>query len=276
MNTISRPSLPPIRLCSLPALLLMLSLVPPLVGCATAPRTAPRTANDLVMGVEKSHRADLWRAWPAFESEITVHFGGREMLNGKVLFDTPVGRSRLELADGTTAVYDGNEAWVAPADAEFPMARFHLLTWPYFVAVPAKLRDPGAHVMLQGRTTVHGHAQDTARLTFEAGVGDAPDDWYLLYVNAETRVLEAMAYIVTYGRPVDEAEKEPHAITYHDFQRVDGVPIPMRWRFHDWSAADGIHGDPLGEVTLRNPRFVSPAPDAFAKPSGAVPAPLPE
>lgn len=219
--------------------------------------------------IENAFGADAWRSKEAVETGIQVSFGGNELIDGKMLFTPDTGRSRLELADGTVAVFDGRQAWVSPADAELSGARFHLLTWPYFLAVPAKLRDPGARLEELAPKRLGEADYDAARLTFGPGVGDAPDDWYVLYRKPDTGRLAAMAYIVTYGNTLEKAEAEPHAITYEELREVGGVEIPHRWRFWLWSEGKGIHGDPIGEVKLSDVRFVTPAADAFDKPEDA-------
>lgn len=193
-----------------------------------------------------------------------------------MLFTPEVGEARLDLADGTVAVFDGERAWVSPAGAEFPQARFHLLTWPYFLAAPFKLRDPGAHLEDLGTRPLDGAEHPAARLTFDPGVGDSPDDWYVVYRDPSSDRLAAMAYVVTYGgRSAEEAGAEPHAITYHDLQQVDGATLPTTWRMWHWSEEEGVHGDPIGEVVLTDLAFVTPPGDAFERPADAQEDPLP-
>ena len=107
-------------------------------------------------------------------------------------------------------------------------------------------------------------------------MGDAPDDWYLLYRDPGDATLRAMAYIVTYGKSKEEAGKEPHAIRYDSYVDVDGVKLSDKWSFWNWSEEEGIHGDKIGEAILSNFAFVEPGPDAFTKPAGAMAAPFPE
>jgi hypothetical protein len=102
---------------------------------------------------------------------------------------------------------------VAPASAKLERARFHLLTWPYFAALPMKLADPGAHLQLLGERSLRGKVYQAVRLTFDPGVGDTPEDWYVLYRDPSSGRLAAAAYIVTYGKSATAASKEPHAIT---------------------------------------------------------------
>jgi hypothetical protein len=46
----------------------------------------------------------------------------------------------------------------------------------------------------------------TEKLTFKSGTGDAPDDWYVVYADKKTNLLET-AYIVTLKAGKEEAEK---------------------------------------------------------------------
>lgn len=246
-------------------------------GQAARPSVPPFAA-----AVEQAHGGSAWRAHGAVAADVALAFGGNPIFDGTMTITPDGARSRLErAADGAVLIFDGTAAWVSPADAEWPMARFHALTWPYFLAAPFKLADPGTHLEPLGERDLFGTPHDTARLTFDAGVGDSPDDWYVLYRDPANDRLAAMAYIVTYGTTAEEAGKEPHAIVYEAFVDVDGALVPTRWRFLEWSEEQGVHGDPLGQLELSNPRFVEPEPGAFTAPEGAreeglPPAPEPE
>ncbi len=241
----------------------------------------PATAGDHAPGpryassIGEAHGLETWQDKAALEARITVDFGGQRVVSGTLLTETSMGRVRLTLDDGSVVVYNHGDAWTSPADSAFEGARFHILTWPYFLAAPMKLVDPGTHVETLGSLPLaEGEPLAAARLTFENGVGDSPDDWYILYRDAHDR-LAGMAYIVTFGKSTEEAEKEPHAITYHDFVTVDGVTLSKRWQFWNWTREKGIHGDPIGEVHLSDPRFVTLDPAAFTRPEGARPEPAP-
>lgn len=226
--------------------------------------------------IETAHGKEAWERAEAVSAHLSLSMGGEEVLAGRMLFTPQVGRSRLELADGTVAIFDGERAWVSPAGAELPQARFHLLTWPYFLAAPFKLRDLGTHLEDLGTRTHDGVEHPAARLTFDPGVGDSPDDWYVVYRHPATGRLAALAYVVTYGgRSAEEAAADPHALTYHDFRPVDGTTLATTWRLWSWSEEQGVHGDPLGEVTLTDLAFVTPPPDAFERPADAAEDPLP-
>ena len=219
-----------------------------------------------------------------FHGKITVSFGPNKMLDGAELWFRPSGAVvRLE-AGGATAVADGKTAWVSPADAKMAKPRFQLYTWPYFAMVPFKLDDSGVNLAPMPPAPMSGDkgkAMARAKMTFAAGTGDAPDDWYVLYVDGQNR-LKAMAYIVTYGTDTAEAEKEPHAIVYDDFRdvpgpdgRPTGVTVPTRWSFRHWSIDAGVGEQEIGSATLSGLELVAPPAGAFDVPPGAreVPAP---
>ena len=232
-------------------------------------------AAEFAVPIEEAHGIDAWRSKSAVSAEIRVTFGGNLMIDGTLLMDPSGGHVRMELEGGTVLGYDDGDAWVAPAEAEIQGARFHVLTWPYFLAAPMKLRDPGSRLEDLGKRPFRdGRERPAAKLTFGDGVGDTPDDWYVVYRDDQNRLV-SMAYIVTFGKSVEEAEEEPHAISYSEFKEIDGVVISHRWQFWNWNEADGIVGDAIGEATLENVSFVEPAADAFTRPADARSAELP-
>ena len=222
---------------------------------------------DYAAAVASAQGADKMPAGKVIRAGITVEFGGKTPVDGTLTFTPGGGKSRLEQRDGTVAVFDGRHAWVA--GGKLPRARFNLRTWPYFALAPFKLGDPGATLKPQGMKGLDGKQYFVARMTFDAGTGDSPDDWYLLYREQDTGRLKAMVYVVTYGGK-NPADVQPHAIVYSDFKTVDGVTFATTWTFRNWSAETGLYGDPVGHATLKDLAFVDPPPGAFDKPAGAT------
>ena len=202
---------------------------------------------------------------------------------------------RIEV-DGATAVADAGKTYVSPPDAKLPRPRFQLYTWPYFAMAPFKLDDAGVKLSpMEPATTENPYDGPYARakMTFAAGTGDAPDDWYVLYVDTEKHdvpyrgstpphVLKAMAYIVTYGKTLEQAEAEPHAIVYGEFIDVpgpDGEPTGVRlstsWSFRNWSPDKGME-DAVGSATITGLELIAPPPGAFDKPADAREVAAPE
>lgn len=264
MNNGNSPNGKPVQIaCSLLGTLLILFAFA--TGCNSQP-SEERFAEP----IEKSHGLDAWRSHRAFQTGISVEFGGSKIFDeAMMMFTTDGGKVRMETKDGVALVFDGKDAWVSPASADFPQARFHLLTWPYFLAVPFKLSDPGVNLSGLGEKELNGKPHAAAKMTFDPGTGDSPDDWYVVYRNPETERLSAMAYIVTYGTSLEKAEREPHAIVYDDFVDVEGATVPTTWMFYNWNETQGVNGEPIGKVKLSQPHFITPPADAFNKPADA-------
>ena len=232
-------------------------------------------AADRIQAIEKAHAVDTYERQAVVKADMVVDFGPMH-LEGTMWFTPSTSKIRMELDGGQTIVYDGQTAWLSPKDAQVPgpPPRFHALTWPYFVAAPYKLDDPGTRHASTKKHIVR-NAKDRRRgtkITFDAGVGDTPEDWYIAFADPKNDRLTALAYIVTYGTALEEASKTPSIILYDDFVDVDGVPFATTWTFHFWNPASGIEGEPKGSAKISNIAFVDAPADAFVKPAGAVEA----
>lgn len=246
-----------------------------LLAAAFVVATSPAPAQ-WVDAIEAAHDKAAYTSHGALAGDLTLEFGGNTLADGSLLMDTPGGKVRLTLDDGTVLVFDGATAWQAPADSQFQGGRFHVLTWSYFLAAPMKLSDDGTHVEPLGELPfLDGESLEAARLSFGDGVGDSPDDWYVLYRDSDTHRLAGMAYIATFGKSLEKAEDAPHAIVYGGWRQVDGVWLSTDWTFYNWSRAEGVSGEPIGHVTLENLRFVDYDADDFQAPEGAQELPAP-
>lgn len=234
-----------------------------------------RASSESVVLIEAAQKAEAWREQEALKTDLYLEFGGKERLHGSLYMDLRDSRCRIELKDGSVAVFDGQDAWVQAEGDQFKRARFDLLTWSYFLAAPIKLTDPGAQLSDEVERPLDSLQQcPTTRLTFQSDVGDSPDDWYLIYRDPTTNYLKAMAYIVTYGKSVESANSEPHAITYEDVKPLDGIPLARTWKFWMWEEEIGL-GRQLGNATISNPAFVKRESIDFSRPAKAVLAPPP-
>lgn len=232
--------------------------------------------NSFVGLIEKAHKKDDWYAKNALQFDMDLTFNGNQVLEGKVTMRPHAGLSRVELKDGTLLIFDGKEAYL-PDTSNYPaaQARFHLLTWPYFLAAPYKFKDPGAKVDTMGAHPLFDTQMPAAKMVFTEAVGDTPDDWYVLYRNPENDRLRGMAYIVTFGTTVEDASAEPHLIAYEDYQDIEGIPVPFTWTFWNWSQEEG-EKDQIGEVKISNFSFVEVEDEVFQTPENFKMAELPK
>jgi hypothetical protein len=137
--------------------------------------------------------------------------------------------------------WNGEIAWMAPDSIERPNPHFWATTGYYFEQIPFVLADPGLTYERLPDDTLDGTAYELVKAGYEEGVGYSDDDTYTLYVNAETGIVDAIRYTVTYGRDVpDDAEMSETLFYYEDYITVDGLTVPTHFRGYRY--ADGERG----------------------------------
>ncbi len=209
---------------------------------------------EVVQPILAAHKASIVDRFEEVRFDIHLRFRGKERLRGSYRARTnSTGVVLTRQEDSATVAYADEDVFLWPPDAEWPRARFDVLTWHYFFWVPYKLTDDGVNVAEEQLDFSGSGPESIIRLTFGEGIGDAPDDWYLIRRDSTTGLIDAVAYIVTYSKSTEEAEADPHAILYSDYRDVQGIPIAHRWTFHYWG--NGI-GEQLGEATISNVEFV--------------------
>lgn len=220
-------------------------------------------------GIENAHNKTDWNNKRAVSFDIALSFNGAERLNGKVTTLTNSSKIRIDKKGGSQLIYDGKEVYLCPANAESKGARFDMFTWQYFFSIPFKLTDPGTKWESMETVNLNGNPYDVGKLSFENNVGDAPDDWYVVYQERKSGLLHAAAYIVTFGTAQEKAEENPHAIVYSDYKVVDGIPVATKWSFHNWSKTAGF-GDKIGEATISNVVFFEAEDALFEEPKNSL------
>ncbi|MFK7970412.1 MAG: hypothetical protein AB8F95_08600 [Bacteroidia bacterium] len=256
-------------------ILLILSLI--LFSCQNPPKeteskkaeeTAPLQKNislaqAFTAPISKAHGLEAFQQEEAIAFDIQLFFRGKKRFAGTIISSTSSDRIRMEREDGAALIYDGEKVWLTPDTASWKSARFDIFTWQYFALAPFKLQDPGTYWQELRRLPLFPNTNlQTAKLTFSEDTGDAPDDWYVAYQDSMSR-LAGLAYIVTFSKDQAEAEKAPHAITYHEHQQIGKVQFASAWKFWDWSE-EGL-ADQLGEAQLSNIQFVPRADYDFGK-----------
>lgn len=266
----------------------MLALAGSLWACEQAPTEAPTTATEqpapqtppttpapdpappYVAQLETAHHKAEFLAKEAVQFDIVLTFGGKERLNGTITALTNSTQARIDYADGRRVLYKDNTVYAPAAMAEpdkQKSTRFGAYTWPYFFLFPYKLNDPGTQWAPYTNNVLQGKTYEAQKLTFEAGTGDDPGDWYITYADPASHLVEVAAYIVTAGKTQAEAEEDPHAVQYSDYKLVDGIPIAHQWTFWAWRTEAGLT-DQLGAATISNVRFIQPDATTFAVPEG--------
>jgi hypothetical protein len=156
--------------------------------------------------------------------------------------------------------WDGDQAWIYPADTPIINPRFWALTGYYFQQIPFVLADPGLTYAVLPDEEIEGEAYDMVKVSFGTGVGDSPGDTYTLYVDKQDHMVAAIRYTVTYGRqPAAEANARPPAETqmlYQDYAAVDGLTVPTHFygtNFADGAVVDFKNEAWAAEISYRQP-----------------------
>ncbi len=171
--------------------------------------------------------------------------------------------------------FDGSEVWITPDITALGLPpRFYASTPFYFFGLPFLFADPGANLESLGTKELNGKEYNVVKVTFDKGIGDTPDDNYVAYIDKDTNQLEVLHYIVTYpplmqGKSKDELER--HAAVYEKWQEVDGLSVPKKIMFYQWSD-DKLGDTAVASMTFENVSFnqENPDPAIFQKPEGAV------
>ncbi|WP_299314175.1 DUF6503 family protein [uncultured Aquimarina sp.] len=227
-------------------------------------------SNHFIKTIEKAHKKDKFLNHKAISFYVNIIFNGKEHLDGKVTMLTNSSKIRIDKKDESKLIYDGKNVYLCPADANDKGARFDMFTWSYFFGLPYKLNDPGTKLEMQNDRMLDNTTHSTAKLTFEAGTGDAPDDWYVIYSDPISKSLQAAAYIVTFGSDgnTSKAEADPHAIRYKEFTTVDDIPFATKWEFYGWTPEKGMT-DKLGEATITDITFLESEGKLFDDPENS-------
>jgi hypothetical protein len=127
-----------------------------------------------------------------------------------------------------TIGYDGREVWLQKKDttAYKGNPKFYYNLMFYFYAMPFILGDDGIVYEDVDPLRFEGKAYPGIKISYESGVGESPEDEYILYYNPTTGEMAWLGYTVTYF--TKEKSKEWHFIKYGDWQNINGLKLPKR------------------------------------------------
>lgn len=149
-------------------------------------------------------------------------------------------------------VWDGQDAWIYPAETEGINPRFWATTGYYFSSIPFVLADPGIVYETLPDQELDGVMYDMVKVGYEPGIGDASDT-YTLYVDKESDQLRAIRYTVTFGgRPAGNET----LFYYEDYVTADGLTVPTR--FDGYWVIDGEKGEFKNAAWVTDISFSTP------------------
>jgi hypothetical protein len=243
-----------------------------LVPTATAATPAERTeAVKVVEEMIEAHGGMVkWRSAPTVTFEDQWRADGKRM-GGPVRITVEQTTRRTYhdyLGTDTRLAWDGTKAWSENWESQAPPRFLALLNY-YFVNLPWLTMDDGVNLSDVGTATLRDDPTEyvTVRMTFEPGVGDTPDDYYVLYIHPQTKQLKGCRYVVTYKALLPEGEKmtPEHVLVFDSYERVDGLLVPTHFSIYQ------VDGTPYAECEITNWSFHEPFDESrMTMPPGAV------
>ncbi len=193
-----------------------------------------------------------------FESYLVADNRSRRVYHDLRTFGTP---ESVEEVDASFA-WDGEQAWISPAERQQPNPRFWATTGYYFESIPFVMADPGVLFEVFPPEELNGQPHDRVMAYYDTGIGDSPGDTYTLYIDPQTKLVGAVLYTVTYGEAyeLDPDGPEPPLngtlFYYQDYTTVDGLTVPTRFRGYTYRG--GVQGDLRNEAWASEISFREP------------------
>ena len=161
--------------------------------------------------------------------------------------------------------WTGEQAWVKAKDStafEYD-TKFWALTPLYFYGQPFVLNGEGVNLELLPEVTYKEQKQDVVKVTFDAGTGDAPDDYYILYFSKESHKLVAIRYIVSYPEYFKDGGHAPEKfMEVIGENTVNGILFPTSYKTH-WLTKDKKPGEYITQIDVSNVSFENDLPKDF-------------
>ena len=212
---------------------------------AVAPASAGElSAGEIIAAMIEAHGGmERWAAAPTVSFEDNFKPAGAEQGRAaRVTVEQGPRRAYIDFP-GTEMwlAWDGEKAWSESWGLPSPPRFLALLNY-HFLNLPWLATDPGVHLGEPGTARLWDDPTDyvTVKITYGEGVGDTPDDYFVLYVHPETHRLAACEYIVTYTSILPEGVEAstPHILVYEDFATVEPRTATPRmpWSWATWTA----------------------------------------
>lgn len=220
------------------------------------------------------------KTFPATITKVLDAHGGFEQWNAmnNLCFTLPKGaieevhtvdlksrKTRIETKDYALG-FDGDKVWLKQDTTAFnpSRARFYHNLMFYFYAMPFVLSDDGITYTEVPPLEMDGKSYTGTKISYGEGVGDAPDDNYILYSDPETNEMAWLAYTVTYGG--DGPSERYSFIKYASWKTTNGLKLPSELQWY--KVEDGKPTEMRNAMSFTKPSITATKLDAqiFEKP----------
>ena len=168
-----------------------------------------------------------------------------------------------------TIGFNGKDIWLHSKDttAYKGNAKFYYNLMFYFYAMPFVLADDGIIYKNTDSLEFEGKTYPGIKISYNVGIGESPDDEYILYYDSETNKMAWLGYTVTYFSK--EKGKEFHFIKYNNWQHVEGVLLPETLIWYNYK--NNMPTTKRSDLTFTNIKLSKEKPNnvLFEMPEGA-------
>ena len=166
--------------------------------------------------------------------------------------------------------FDGDNVWLKQDDslAYKGNAKFYYNLMFYFYAMPFILADDGIIYEDTEPLVFDGKSYPGIKVSYNAGVGESPEDEYILYYDSDTNQMAWLGYTVTYF--TKEKGKEFHFIKYTNWQTVEGLLLPETLTWYNYE--NNLPTTKRSDLKFLNIKLSAEKPEAaiFEAPEGAI------
>lgn len=229
--------------------------------------------------IEKFHGAKQWWKTKFLRCHVQIKVVGGQTKDsegnwckGVFIFETNGDRIYFKNTDlshqRAEMLFVNGHTWIKQMDNKplYPIGRFHLLTWPWFIATPFKLTNKqtvidGPHHGVQYCTRKNNISVDNnlytgIRQSFMPEMGITPDDWYYLYLEKNGKI-KATRYIVTHWKEAKEANNDQRILIFDDYKKINGIVLSTKYRMFQFKKKrGGIYKYQHAEGFISNIEFI--------------------
>lgn len=178
-------------------------------------------------------------------------------------------KSLIEMPKHTIG-FNGETVWLKHKDTTQynGNAKFYYNLMFYFYAMPFILGDDGIIYEDAEPLIFEGITYPGLKIAYQAGVGESPEDEYILYYNSETYKMEWLGYTVTFFSK--EKSKEFHFIKYSNWQTVNGLVLPETLTWYKYE--NNLPTEKRNDLKFKNIKLSKDKPESqiFEIPEGAT------
>lgn len=204
-----------------------------------------------------------------------VPLDGSTRRNTYQTIDTWSNKARHQNVDDRSQEFGwtGEKAWKKVKDSTaFPFdMRFWALTPYYFLGQPFILDGEGVQLEKLEDKTHKDISYHAVKVTFAAGTGDAPDDYYVLYFGKDNHKLAVIRYIVSYPKYFPKGKHLPEKLMeLQGTTVVDGIEFATGYHTH-WLTEDEKAGEHITTIKVSNIKYAGETEkNYFEMPAGAT------